>query len=548
MTPVEPLDLRHNPPAAGFSADYAAGAPSLARFYAGHPNDLDAYRRKADEIRSRADGAVRARLTSMLKPVSEEARRRLDAVASGSGFVVTTGQQAGLFGGTLFTIYKALSAVALADALQERLGVPVLPVFWVASEDHDWDEVSEVRLLDTANHLHRLELPDPAGGDGRAPGPSMARRRLDERVRDLLGRVREVLPPTDFRDATLERVGRSYAPGASVSDAFERLLADVLAGTPIATIQASDPALKRASVPILRAELDRGSDHEALLRTRTEEFEAAGYEAQVPIAAGAENVFYEGDAGRERLVRTDGGWITRGRGTHLPRAQALAELEAHPERFSPNVLLRPVVESAVLPTLAYVGGPAEVRYFAQTGCLFRAHGVGMPLVVPRASLTFVEGKIRKVLEKFGLDLRDLALPEQELTARVAAEAMPADIDGALDRLRGALAAGFDVLDGAVQQVDPTLKGPVGSARSDTLRTVGDLEKRVLRALKARNEVSLDQIAKARANLFPDGKPQERVLNPLQYLVRYHDFVEQAAGVIEYELDRPAPSWSGVECP
>jgi bacillithiol synthase len=548
MSGVVPLELLRNAPAAGFAADYDGGAASLARFYAGHPHDLDAYRRKATEIGARFDAAARARLASMLKPVSPEAQRRLDAVVRGEGFVVTTGQQAGLLGGTLFTIYKALSAVALADALQDRLGVPVLPVFWVASEDHDWAEVNEVHLLDMANQLHRLELSDPSGGDAGAPGPSMARRVLDERVLELMASIREVLPATDFRDPVLERAGAAYAPGVSVSDAFERFLRDVLADTPIATIQASNPELKRASVPLLRAELERGAEHEALLRARTEELAAAGYEPQVAIAAGAENVFYEGAAGRERLVRAEEGWVTRGRGIRLPREQALTELETSPERFSPNVLLRPVIESSVLPTLAYVGGPAEVRYFAQTGCLFTAHGVGMPIVAPRASLTFVEGKIRKVLDKFGLQLGDLALPEQELTRRIAADDMPEDVSATLKRLKSVLGEGFGSLAGSVKQVDPTLTGPVGSARNDAFNALADLEKRIVRALKAKNEVSLEQIGKARANLFPNSKPQERVLSPLQYLVRYHDFVEQARMAIAYELDRRMPAWSGVECP
>ena len=542
-------ELLRNEPAEGFAGDYDAGSDALARFYPGHPRDPRAYERKAQQVGEGFDAVARARLADMLQPVSDEARRRLDEVVTGNGFVVTTGQQAGILGGPLFTIYKALSAVALADALQERLGVAVLPVFWVASEDHDWAEIRDLHLLDTGNRLHRLELADPTGGDGSAPGPSMARRRLGEDVRALIEQAREILPPTDFRDALLERFGAAYAPGTSVADAFARLLADLLASTPIALIQASDPALKRASIPVLRRELEQGAAHEAVLRRRTEEFRAAGYEPQVAIAAGAENVFYESEHGRERLVRGEDGWTTRGRGLRLEREAALAELESDPARFSPNVLLRPVVESAILPTLAYVGGPAEVRYFAQTGCLFEAHGVGMPIVVPRASLTVVETKNRKVLDKLELRLADLAIPEQDLAARLMADEMPSDVGEALKRLRSAIGEGYGALAEAVKQIDPTLKGPVGSARSSAFSELGDIEKRVMRGLKAQNEIALEQIAKARVNLYPGGKPQERVLNPLQYLVRYGDaFIGQVREAIRYELDRDAPAWSGTECP
>ncbi|HUF12235.1 MAG TPA: bacillithiol biosynthesis cysteine-adding enzyme BshC [Longimicrobiales bacterium] len=551
MSKAEGPELLRNPAGAGFAAAYEAGVPALAPFYAGWPWDPAAYERKAVEISARFDAAARARLRTLLRAVSGEARGRLEGVARGEGFVVTTGQQAGLLGGPLFTLYKALSAVALADALQERLGVPVLPVFWVASEDHDWAEVKDVHLLDTANRLQRVELADPVGGAGDAdgPGPSMARRKLDDGIHDVFRRLEEILPPTDFRDALLAGFRDAYAPGESVSDAFERLLATLLAATPLALIQASDAELKRASVPVLRAELENGAAHEAAVRRTTAAFSAAGYEPRVAIADGAENVFYESDGGRERLVRDGDGWVTRGRGARLSRKQALEELEAHPVRFSPNVVLRPVVESAVLPTLAYVGGPAEVRYFAQTGCLFEAHGVGMPLVMPRASLTVVEGKTRKVLEKFALDVEDLGVPPQELAARVLADEMPPEVDAALKRVRGAIAEGYAALGEAVKQIDPTLKGPIGSARSATLSELGDLEKRVMRGLKSQNEIALDQIEKARVNLFPTGKPQERVLNPLQYLVRYGDeFMEQVRAAVDFELAGEAPEWTGVRCP
>lgn len=551
MSKAEGAELLRNPAGAGFAAAYEAGAPALAPFYAGWPWDPAAYERKAVEVSARFDAAARARLGTLLRPVSNAARERLDGVARGEGFVVTTGQQAGLLGGPLFTVYKALSAVALADALQERLGVPVLPVFWVASEDHDWAEVKDVHLLDTANRLQRVELADPVGDAGEAagPGPSMARRKLDDGIQDVFRRLEEILPPTDFRDALLARFRDAYAPGASVSDAFEGLLAALLAGTPLALIQASDPELKRASVPVLRAELENGAAHEAALRRTTAAFSAAGYEPRVPIADGAENVFYENDGGRERLVRDGDGWVTRGRGARLSREQALEELEAHPVRFSPNVVLRPVVESAVLPTLAYVGGPAEVRYFAQTGCLFEAHGVGMPLVMPRASLTVVEGKTRKVLDKFALDIEDLGVPPQELAARVLADEMPPEVDAALKKVRGAIAEGYAGLGEAVKQIDPTLKGPIGGARSAALSELADLEKRVMRGLKSQNEIALDQIEKARVNLFPTGKPQERVLNPLQYLVRYGDeFMEEVRAAVDFELAGEAAEWTGVRCP
>lgn len=538
-------ELIENPPAEGLPSDYRIGSAALAPFFSGHPWTAAAWDRQAARVAARFGGEQRARLTEFLTPTNAEARRRLDAIASGEGFVVTTGQQAGALGGPLFTLYKALTAVAVAEALQAHLGVPVLAVFWVASEDHDWTEVRDVALLDPANELRTATLDDDVRAGG--TGPSMARRPLPATVDAFLDAVADALPPTDFRDDVLRPFREAYRAGASVSDAFGAALAALFAGHPLAMTHASDPALKRASVPVLRTELERGDEHERVLRRTTLALEQAGYEPQVPIADQAENLFYEHDGSRERLMRAADGWITRGAGTRLERGATLAELEREPVRFSPNVLLRPVVESAILPTLAYVAGPSELRYFAQIGCLFAAHGIDMPLVVPRASFTVVEGKVRKVLDKFDLALDDLALPPHELAGRVASEAMPDAVEAAVRELRAAIGAGYDALNGAVQEVDPTLKGPLNHARSAAFRELGDLEKRVLRQLKAQNEVTLEQIEKARINLFPRGKSQERVLNALQYLTRYgRSFIDDVRTSVRFELDGDV-AWNGPDC-
>jgi uncharacterized protein YllA (UPF0747 family) len=232
------------------------------------------------------------------------------------------------------------------------------------------------------------------------------------------------------------------------------------------------------------------------------------------------NLFLEGVAGRERLYRDGDVFRLRASGERLSRDDVARRLAGDARALSPNVLFRPVVESVVFPTLSYVAGPGEMAYYAQLGDYFLAHGVRMPVIHPRHSATVVEGKIRKVLDKFGLDTGDLARPFHEISGTIAREEVPEAVRGALGSLRGAIGKGVGELQEAVGAVDPTLMGTVQSVRGQAFSALDDVERKVLQALKRENEIALSQLEKARLHLFPEGKPQDRVLNPFYYLARY----------------------------
>jgi uncharacterized protein YllA (UPF0747 family) len=195
-------------------------------------------------------------------------------------------------------------------------------------------------------------------------------------------------------------------------------------------------------------------------------------------------------------------------------------VQEDPTLLSPNVFLRPVVESAVFPTLAYVGGPGEIAYFAQLKGFFAAFGIEMPVVRPRLSAIVVESKIRKVLDKFDLDPESLDRPFHELAGDLAREEMPDGVRRAVGSLRGAIAKGVSALQDEAKQVDPTLRGPVEHARNQAFAALDHLEKKILHALKRENEIALSQLEKAQRHLYPGGQPQERVMNTFYYLARY----------------------------
>lgn len=506
--------------------DWLARDPRAASFFPGDPSELEAYRTLSAQQGERFATRDRSRVAALLRGGGADRDARLRSFVDEGGFVVTTGQQPVLFGGPLFVLYKALTAVELARTLEEGLGRPVLPVFWVASEDHDWEETRQVHLLDQANDLRSIALPPregatpalhriPLGSGSGADGSPEAGTNADPPVRALL----DALPGTDFSPPLKSLLQSAWPPGTTLSEGFLRTLEQLLGPSGLFFAEAHDPSLREASRPLLLEELRNARRSQELLSERNRRLVEAGYELQVPLLEGATNVFVDGAEGRERLVESGtGDFIQRGSGREvslddLVRGEGGIDL-------SPNVLLRPVVEAGVLPTLAYVAGPGEAAYLAQTEALFSLHGIPRPMICPRASFRLIEGKVEKVLEKFDLEPAELTRPHHELASALAREDVPDDIRQSLGAMRGALAQGVARLGEAVAALDPTLKPSVEQVRSQGFGQLDDVEKKVIQALKRENEVMFAQLAKAQSHLFPEGRPQERVMSPWYYLFRY----------------------------
>ncbi|MEQ8329681.1 MAG: bacillithiol biosynthesis cysteine-adding enzyme BshC [Longimicrobiales bacterium] len=504
------------PTGAAVVAGYLAGADTAMPFYGRHFERLDAYREKAAEVDGRFDREARAVAARILRVPDRGDPARLERFVEEGGYMVTTGQQPGLFGGPLYSIYKAMTAVALARRLETALERPVVPVFWVASEDHDWAEANHTWVVGVDNELHRLavEAPDPS------VHPALHRVPLGDDARAAARAMVDALPETDFSPRFVDLIERAGTPGRTLPEGFHLILQDLLGDTGLVFADAADRGLKEASLPTLLDELARSAETEAVLVATGERLEKAGYAHQVTLMEGGVNLFLSGPAGRERLYREDGGFRLRTSGEHLSEDDVRARAAADPTVLTPNVLLRPVVESAILPTLSYVGGPGELAYFAQLRDYFDAFGVGMPVVHPRCSVTVVESKIRKVLDKFGLDVPDLARPFHEISSDIARDEVPPDVKRALGSLKGAVAKGVADLEKEVKAIDPTLKGPVQHIRSQAFQALDEAEKKVVHALKREKEIALAQLEKAQLHLFPDGVPQERAMNAFYYLSRY----------------------------
>jgi bacillithiol biosynthesis cysteine-adding enzyme BshC len=447
----------------------------------------------------------------------ERGAAMLDRLRAQDALVVTTGQQPGLLTGPLYTIHKALSAVALARLAEARWGRPVTPVFWAAGGDHDFAEGNHTAWNAADGSVTTVTLRERPPD---APLTPLYREPVGPEIVPILGRLEEDLPPSEFREPVINLFRRWYRPDANLAESCAHVLAELLAPFGVLIFDATHPAVKRVQLPTLIEALRRAPELDRVLVQRSEALIAAGRDPDVTVGDGATLVMYEGQLGRDRLASREPGFQTRRSHETFSLAEIERLAQEDPSRFSPNVLLRPAVESALLPTVAYVAGPGELRYLKLAEALYPPLGIPRQLPVPRWSGILVDARTDRVLDKFGATLDELLESGQKLEARVIREQLPGEAMAALDALRTTIAAHYETLARSAHDIDPTIEKPIRNLAKQAAAGTEDAEKRLVNHLKKRQATETRQIAHARNMVFPLGKPQERVLTLAPWLARY----------------------------
>jgi len=457
------------------------------------PTDPASWRERIESIRSDFPDDWLARLAPAFEATGK-ARERLEASSAGRGVVVTTGQQPGLFGGPVYTLSKALSALAVADSLQQATGVPVAPVFWAATDDTDFKEASStVVSIPGGAQLLRIDHVQPLG-------QTMASMPLGDVSAQLEALTRAAGSTID--STPIELLERFYTSRQTIGSAYVSFLRALFAPLGIAVIDASHPATRAAAAPVLSAALEKAGDIAAKISQRNQALESAGYTPQVQDVPGLSLVFNSTSGVRKRIP------------IKAARKQVASE-----ER-GPNVLLRPVVERAILPTVTYIGGPAEIAYFAQVSPIAETLGVPRPAIVPRWSCTIIEPHVERVLEKLHLVPEDFRHPH-EVDARIARAHLPKRVIEELNATRVLLDKKLDDLADAVEKERaPVSPAVTGGLRASLVRRLERFERRLIAAAKKQHADIMQEIATARGSLYPLGKPQERALNFVPLLARY----------------------------
>ena len=449
------------------------------------------WKKRVDSVRPQSSDWIDALAEAILVTPGTAAGRRLDAARETRGVAVTTGQQPGLFGGPLYTLSKALSARALADEISRLTGVPTIPVFWAATDDADALEAGRT-VVPGETEACVLEMPH-AKGDS-VPLAALPLPDLSHEL-DTLRRT----TGSGVHSALIERVADAYSAGHTVGSAYVALLRAVLEPLGICVLDAAHAAVRRAAGPLLLSAAQRAEDLERALSARNAELITAGFKPQVKEVRGRALVFAYSDREKHRIRIGDD--LSHSAGDSL----------------SPTVLLRPIVERAIIPTVAYVAGPAEVAYFAQVSAVAEALGADQPCVVPRWSGFVVEPRVRRVLDRHDLRIDDFADPHRldTLTARAA---IPETVRKAMEELKGAITRGVTTLSEAPD--NPLPPRVIPGLERNILHRIERLERRAAAAIKRSGTEKLREIAIARASLFPGGSPQERTMSWAAMLGRY----------------------------
>lgn len=434
---------------------------------------------------------------------------------------VVSGQQAGLFTGPLYTIYKALSAVKLAGCLRQR-NTKAVPVFWIASEDHDFAEVALAEFIGRDCQLKRVDVQTSLHREGQPVGHVV----LDQSIGEVIDQLFDLLPASEFAADMKGMVQHAWQPGRGYVEAFATMMTSLLGRHGLIFLNPLDSELKKLAAPLYSAAARRAPEIGTALEQRSRELEASGYHAQVMATANSFPLFLHDQTGvRNALTRiANGKYRTKEDQTQYTSDELATMAQETPERFSPNVTLRAVIQDYLLPTIAYYGGAAEIAYFAQTAEVYRVLDRPATPILPRSSLTMIERHTGRVLERYGLTLADFFEGLDPVIKRVVEEHLGAgtsklfanaeqNVNHELDRLRDEL-----------ETVDPTLASALDTGRKKINYQLDGLRTRFVRAQMARDEAAHRQLQRAFDQLYPNKDLQERHINITSLLSRHGTYV------------------------
>jgi bacillithiol biosynthesis cysteine-adding enzyme BshC len=499
--------------------DLLAYTPQVRSFYPRSPYFHEWLKEEAGQISYEA--SRRQHVTDILERqnrswnASEKTLANLDRLRNGAAAIVT-GQQVGLFGGPTFSLYKALSAVKLASEATAA-GVDAVPVFWLATYDHDLAEVNHVSLPRADGSLEVLTT---ASKD--VPGAPVSSVRFDDEINSVVEQAVALLGDTEASQILRD----SYRPGETLGSAFARLYARVFAEWGVILLDPSDPEFARLAEPIYRAAIERADELAAKLVDRGRKLEAAGYHQQVKVGDSSVLLFTTRQGARTPISRRMNADVTEfvidgeAAAEKLSPSQLLAEISSHPERFSPNVLLRPIMQDFLLPTLAYTGGAAEAAYFAQAGVVYEALLGRVTPILPRFSATIVEPKAQRLLEKHEVAITDVFDGPEALRQQIAAKNLPRDLQAAFDAAKNSFDANFSAVKDRLEKLDKTLVDAAETSRSKMQHQLEKLYAQAARAEALKGELVSRHAEGLSQALYPNKGLQERTIGGVYFLSRY----------------------------
>ncbi len=528
---VHSIPLRELFPAGGLLLDCWEGSEKFRSLVPRWFRDPRAFVEQRDVLAARSYD--RKTLRSVLEEQNNRFAARPAALANIArlsdprSVVVIGGQQAGLFGGPLYTAHKALTVISLAARMESELGSPVIPVFWIASEDSDLAEVDRAFIVDRDGRLRDLRLP----GDEAARLP-VSRVRLGEEIARLFDELSAGLPESELAAEVLGDLRAAYAPGRTYPAAFGAWMAQLFSDKGLVLVDPSEPRLKKIAFPLFEKEISGKSPVSRAVIQQSRLLERSGYSQQIELREGMLTLFFQNPA-REAIAVRDDGFELRSSARRFSNGDLTALLANSPEQFTPNAALRPLFQDCLFPTLAMVLGPSELAYFAQLPIAYREMGIPMPVLFPRASLTLVEARHQKLIEKHHLSLEDIITRGERVIDDIVKREIPQEV---FERLAAGKKQAGETWLGIIQQIDrldPTLRRTAELASGTTGHRFDFMERKIIQAARRKNVTLRGQVERMAASLAPRGGLQERTLTVLPFLARHGTRVlDQALGAIE----------------
>ena len=523
---VETLSFERVPHLTRLFLDYLKDPVALRRFYPAAVRYHHELPQRIPDVLA-AHRVDRNRIADALAAMNQswgagqDTLENIELLRDPETIAVVSGQQAGLFTGPLYTIYKALSAVKLAGCLRQR-NTKAVPVFWMAAEDHDFAEVAFAEFIGRDCQLKQVVVDQNVHQEAHPVGHVV----LDESITSVIDELFELLPASEFAADMKSMVQQAWQPGRSYSDAFATMMTALLGRYGLVFLNPLDSELKKLAAPLYSAAAERAAEIGAALEQRSRDLEAAGYHAQVLATANSFPLFLHDETGaRHALTRADNGkYRTKENATEYTAAELAAMARETPERFSPNVTLRAVVQDYLLPTMAYYGGASEIAYFAQTAEVYRVLDRPATPILPRSSLTMIERHTGRVLERYGLTLADFFEGLEPVITRVVEEHLGAGTARLFTDTEENMNRELDRLRDELKNVDPTLASALDTGRKKIQYQLDGLRTRFVRAQMARDEAAHRQLQRAFDQLYPNKDLQERHINITSLLSRHGTYV------------------------
>lgn len=493
---------------------YTSDYNKLESFFETNPFDEAKIASHSDKLDFKGS---RKRSSEILKQINERYQphekvfENIEKLAGEDSLAIVTGQQLGVLGGPLYTVFKILGSIHLARHMEKKLKRPVVPVFWLADEDHDYEEVQSLSIINR-DDTETFSLPDKSGNL-----PPVAEMELPEELESLKKEVKESLYDTDFSGELWEILDHAFRSGKRFDYAFGDFIARLFSPHGLVLAGSNHPAVKEHTKECMVEAISSADDFREALEKQSDKLKI-DYHQQVTLYDS--NLFYlDAEQGRQKISRNGNGWKTES-GKEWQTEELVSEIDAEPEAFSPNVFLRPILQDFFLPTLGYVAGPGETAYYGQMKEFYHSFGLKMPVIFPRLSATFIEPAIDRILEELPFDISEYDSRIEDLESEFVDRTEQVDIEAIFSDWKEKVEVISEEKTKSIKEIDPTLEGAAGKASSVYMGELDKLKGKVYRAVKQQEQTQLNRIKKIKAQLFPKGAPQERVIASIYFMNKY----------------------------